>query len=423
MKKMLSFLLCLGLSVDAQTIEDCHRRFNQYLNFRGSLDGRVQFTSDAIHLVNGGRKELTIYASELPVLARFFEQATLKEQEDFLRSKGLKKLTTSQLDSLSGLFAVMPYTKPPTDKPLKGFRIALDPGHFATTLQDAQVEQKFLYFARDASGKDSVKIFESQLTFNTAIILKNLLEEKGAEVYLTRNQSNHTSFDCTFTSFIKDHKRRVLDSLMKLGTLSQAKHYSLLKSTNYNFFWDFFRDYDLANRAMKINAFKPHVTVIIHYNVDEKNVPWKKHTSRNFSMAFIGGAFTSDNLNRSESRVNFVRLLLSDQLNRSELLAKETVSNFNKELNIAIATQKDADYLRTNCLTTASPGVFCRNLALCRKINSPLVYGESLYQDNEKETEMLMASDLDIYGVKANQRLVKVANSYCAALMRFLVNN
>ena len=287
---------------------------------------------------------------------------------------------------------------------------------------DAQSEQKFLFFVPDSTnGKaDTVKIFESLLTFNTAHILKNLLEEKGAEVFVTRNRSDFTSFNCTYQEWIKYHRKRSLDSLRQNGSLSAEKYNKLLKCNNYTLFWDFFRDYDLANRCNKVNAFVPDLTVIIHYNVDEKNAPWKQHTKKNFSMTFIGGAFTD--ISKTESKINFLRLLITDQLNSSEDLSAKTVFNFNKILEIPIAKAVDADYLRDNCLITASPGVFCRNLALCRKINSPLVYGESLYQDNEKECKQLMLCDVDIYGIKTNERLKKVAVSYFDAVIRYLAS-
>jgi N-acetylmuramoyl-L-alanine amidase len=419
----------------AQTLQQCKKRFDSYLNFRSSLDKRVVFTKDAIYLLDAkGKKELAIYANEINVLAKFLENGTVKDQETFIKTKKLKKYTQQQLDSLiSTLKNKRTYTKQQRleqeheekqegIKQLNGFRIALDPGHFSTTLEEALVEQKYLFFTKQNTNKtiDTIKLFESVLTFNTAKILQKMLEENGAEVYLTRNAPNHTSFDCTFTDWMKNHKKRVLDSLKNEKVITPQKYLSLLKSSDHKFFWDFFRDYDLANRSNKINNFSPHLTLIIHYNVDEKNKPWDKHTSKNFTMAFIGGAFVADNLDRPGNQIDFLRLLLTDHLDRSQEIAKETVVNFNKNLDIPIAKQGDADYLRDNCLLTSSPGVFCRNLALCRRVNSPLVYGESLYQDNEHESAQLMLSDVDIYGVQANKRLVKVAVSYYSAILKYL---
>lgn len=421
--KMYSCFFCLlVLCSQAQTLQQCRQRFDTYLNFQGSLNSTVKFEKDALYLLSGGKKDFAVYADEIGLLSDFFRYSTLKQQEQLVRAKGLKRLSRSQADSLARLVKQRDKKISGTPElPLMGYRIALDPGHFSTNLADAQSEQKYLYFVPDTVNHrtDTVKIFESLLTFNTAHILKNMLEEKGATVFVTRSQASFTSFNCTYPDWIRFHRKRTLDSLKQNGSLSAEKHRKLLNCNNYTLFWEFFRDYDLVNRANKINAFAPDITLIIHYNVDEKNAPWKQHTKKNFSMTFIGGAFTAENLGRTEGRLNFIRLLLTDQLNHSEDLSARTVANFNKLLEIPIARAVDAEYLKNNCLITASPGVFCRNLALCRKVNTPLVYGESLYQDNEKETGRLMRTDLDLYGIKANERLHKVAQSYYEAARQY----
>lgn len=426
MVKKLIIPLCLltHLAV-SQTILQCKQRFNNYLNFRNSLNGTVRFEDDVLYILEGGKKEFAVYKDELPMLADFFANSTVREQEKLMRAKGLKKFTKRERDSLAiNVDSKIVVASENQDQPLKNIRIALDPGHFGTNLADAQVEQKFLYFVKDPLKfpNDTVKIFESTLTFNTAAILKRLLEEQGATVFLTREQSNFTSFNCTFGDWMLLYKKRTLDSLFHEKILAPERYRKLLKCNDYIFFWDFFRDFDLANRANKINNYNPHFTIIIHYNVDEKNVPWKAHTKKNFSMAFIGGGFTAKDLQRNESRMHFLRLLLTNQLEQSEHLAAKTVGNFNKNLGIPIARASDATYLAKNCIATKSQGVFCRNLILCRKINSPLVYGESLYQDNELETDLLMKSDVDLYGIKTNERLKKVALSYFEAVMAFVAD-
>lgn len=407
----------------AQTIQQCKKRFDSYLNFKGSLNSKVKFEKEVIYIFNAqGKKEFAIYEGEIKGLAQFFENSSILQQQRLMSAKGLRKFSKRENDSILNLYANAKKNQKQTeDRPLSGYRIAIDPGHFSTNLVDAASEQKYLYFIKDSikNSSDTVKLFESQLTYNTAYILKNKLVEQGAEVFLTRNQADFTSFNCPYQDWINKHRKRSLDSLKAAGSLSPTKHAKLLKCNNYTLFWEFFRDYDLANRANKINAFSPDVTLIIHYNVDEKNAPWKKCTPKNYTMAFIGGGFTGDNIDKMDAKLHFIRLLLSNQLNRSEDLSAKTVANFNKQLNITIATANDADYLRDNCLSTSSPGVFCRNLALCRKINSPMVYGESLYQDNEKEVTLLMRSDLDIYGIKANQRVQQVAQSYYDAVMSY----
>lgn len=410
----------------AQSMKQCKHRFDTYLNFRTSLNKVVIFEKDVIYFLDvDGNKELAIYAEELKLMASFFEHANLKKQEALIKSKGLKKYSKRQRDSI---FIFIDDRKSVSrdlhQLPLQGYRVAIDPGHFGTNLADAQIEQKYLYFVKDsvANPNDSVKLFESTLTFHTAKILQIMLEAKGAKVMLTRDQANFTSFNCTYQDWIKKHKSKSLDSLLRSDLISKEKYSKLQTCSDHTLFWEFFRDYDLANRSAKINQFNPHASAIIHFNVDEKNEPWKKFTGKNFTMAFIGGAFTAENLSNPETRLNFLRLLFTQQLNQSEKIAKQTVSNFHKKLNIPLAKQSDAEYLQNSCLSTHSSGVFCRNLALCRRIASPLVYGESLYQDNEKEAVQLMKSDLDLYGLKTNARLMSVAGSYYEALFDFLKN-
>jgi N-acetylmuramoyl-L-alanine amidase len=421
-KKLFILSTILSLHLSAQTIQDCRLRFDRYLNFKGSLGRVVRFEPDRILiLTSGGKAELIFYQDELPVLSDFFQTADLKSQDQLMKMKGTKKLSNSQLDSLKHIYKKPSKSFSANDNmPLKGYKIAIDPGHSGTNLQEAKLEQKYLYFATSAGASDSVKLFESALTFNTASLLKKMLEDKGAEVLLTRAQADYTAFDCTLTDWLKFHKKRSLDSLKQIGQISPSRHQELLKCTDYKLFWDFFRDYDLSYRASKINVFKPDVTLIVHYNVDEKNVPWQQFSPKDFTMSFIGGAFTADNLEKNESQLNFIRMLLSPQLNQSQKLAAATVQQFNQQLNIPIAKTNDADYLKNNCLTTPSAGVYCRNLALCRKINSPLVYGESLYQDNEMEARALMKRDLMVGPTATNDRLHLVAKSYFEGLMAYL---
>ena len=151
----------------------------------------------------------------------------------------------------------------------------------------------------------------------------------------------------------------------------------------------------------------------------KKNQLWLKPSKNNYTMAFIGGAFVADNFDKIENKINFLRLLCTNQLSKSETISGLTVMNFHKNLNIPIAIKNSATYLNDKCLTTNLPGVFSRNLLLCRTVNSPLVYGESLYQDNEFEINELMKNDKEIFGIKTNSRVFLVAKSYFDAISAY----
>lgn len=408
----------------SQTLQECKYRYENQLNLRGSLNRFVQFNSNSILIKNAkGETEFKIYEHELTTLAFYFENSTVQEQEVLMRKKGTKAFSKRQLDSIY-IFADdwKSISNHLSTKFLQGYRIAIDPGHFAVTLKEAEIEQKYLYFVKDSllNPLDSIKLFESALTFNTAELLKKMLEEEGAEVMLTRDRKDFTSFNCTYTHWLQEHKYRMLDSLVAGQKMNKAQYKQILKYGEKKFFWEFFRDYDLANRARKINAFHPHVSVIVHYNVDEKNEPWKQFTKNNYSMTFIGGVVTADAFIKKETVMNFLRLLITNQLDRSSVLANETVKNFNSYLNIPIACTEDATYLNSSCMVNAASGVYSRNLMLCRKINSPLVYGEALYQDNRIEGEALAKSDMAYHGIVTNQRIFLVAKAYFDAIKTYV---
>lgn len=420
MKHLIVLFTLLTQSICSQSIQDCKRRFSTYLNYRGQLNAFVKFEKAAIHIYNAsGKKEFSIHESELHSLSYFLQNSTFEEQVQFWDSK--KRGIATVLPQNSQL--KQGQAKPNAgDKLLQGYRIALDPGHFSTNLTEAAVEQKYLYFKANKADFpfDSVKIFESVLSFNTALLVKAMLEKEGAEVFLSRNQSDFTSLNCTYSHWLNAHKNRVLDSLQKAGKLSPAKKASLQKARPYELFWGFFRDFDLHHRAVQINRFRPDMTMIIHYNVDEKNAPWNRFTEKNYTMAFIGGGFTIGNMLVTEMKVNFLRLLLSPQLELSEQLSAQTVEQFHRFLNIPIARQKDTDYLMKSSMPTAARGVFSRNLLLCRQVNSILVYGEALYQDNAAEAAELMKWDLRFEGIATNQRLLKTAEAYVEGLKAYI---
>jgi N-acetylmuramoyl-L-alanine amidase len=418
--KNLILLICLASSIlKAQTIHDCRYRFNQYLNYRGQLSDLVVMNEKSIVLRNNnGSAAITIYKEELAVLGAYLESCSSTEISNFIFWKRNRILKTNQTDSLRKLTALRNQKKIKDVKTLKGVKIAIDPGHFGTNLKDAAAEQKFLKIINENSA-DTILIFESLLAFNTAALTKLYLEEQGAEVFLTRTQADFTSFNCTFDDWLKLHKQRTLDSLLKVGQINSGKYKQLKSCTNYQFFWDFFREFELNNRAKKINDYQPNLTLIIHYNVNEKNAPWKKTTDKNFTMTFIPGAFTRSDLNKADHKANFIRLLLSNQLNQCEKLAALTVDHFSAQLNIPKAKASDATYLKDNCLSAPAEGVYSRNLFLCRKVNSVLVYGESLYQDNEHEIQLLRKSDLSVNGILTNQRVKQVAKCYFDAVMDY----
>ena len=427
--KCICLFCLLAIQVNAQqkiNKQIIENRLNQYLDFNGSLSKLIKVSSSDIKIfttendVKKNNPSLLLAFDEIEFFNLLIEKLPLDSVAILLKNKKNNLWTEKERDFFFSKYSSTKIEKNTTKK-LEGIKIAIDPGHIAGNHAMALIEGKNLKFSKKnypQLKKDSILIAEGILTFATAQILKAQLENDGAEVFLTRSE-NLTAFGLTYDEWLIKKKNKFLDSLFASGKISLSKKEALRKKNKKEFFYDFFRDIDLVKRAELINKFKPDASLIIHYNVDEKNHNWEKPTTKNFCMAFIPGAFDAKILQTDIARTNLIRLLLSNHLSLSEKLSSLTVNEFHKKLTIPIATKKDADYLLNNCKYASKEGVYCRNLALCRLIQSPLVYGECLYQDNLNEYEILSKTDKIYFGIKTNERVKQVADAYYEAILNY----
>jgi N-acetylmuramoyl-L-alanine amidase len=397
-------LLSFSLYAQQQGVQHYREKILRYLDHGKTLEGYFTLTD----------KGITMYASPSDKSvgkAEFVLDWNQAAQFGSLIKKGEGLATYRQGKIIS---AVIEGQTAQTG--LKGKRIAIDPGHIAGDFQTGDLEKKHLRFDNYPAAGDSVEIAEGMLTFATATLLKQKLEEQGAIVMLTRNCNGCTAFGKTFEHWKKEDLKTTVDSLYKLGRLTQSqKQHFLAKPADKDVFRVVFRDWELQQRSKLINEFRPDISVVIHFNVDEKNTNWTKPTTKNANMAFVGGAFVKSDLATMEKRFEFLRLLITTDLEESIELSSSVLKQMESILKVPTAEQNYAQYLKESCLPTNQKGVYCRNLQLTRYIHGPMIYGESLYQDNEKEC-ILLNSEED----KANnKRLQQVAESYFLGIQNY----
>jgi hypothetical protein len=377
-----------------------------------------------------GLPEFRVTWQELPVYKNIMASLPRAEALALMKSKANKPFP-ADIQRLYGFSPAANQAVPTNDKPLNGYRFVIDPGHFAFDSLSSRLEDKYIDLYLH-SGKDSSRVlfYESQLTWQTALILKMKLENAGAIVFLTRRSDFCTSLGKTFEEWKSQDYPRALDSMLALYPYDP--NLKMLKSgklkDNKSIFKFVFRDIELRKRAALINAFHPDLTIIIHYNVDELNDPWKKTSSRNFCMAFTGGAFKAGELADPEKRFDFLRLLLTDDLEQSIYASGLATAAFKSELDVPLAKSSDATYLRDNCLPAGPPGVFCRNLSMTRLVQGPLIYGETLFQDNAGECQRLAKESHDPVWRKSyftiaeveDFRVSEVADAYFTAVLNWV---
>lgn len=296
------------------------------------------------------------------------------------------------------------FPPPSANLPLRGWRIALDPGHIAGDMAMAQMEGKYLKI-KMPDGK-TVAVFESELNWFTARLLADALMQDGAEVLLTRSAFELTALDIPYQEWWATYR----DSLQKAGQ-------NLAGLTAQKTFFETFQKQDFEARVRKINAFAPHLTLIIHYNVDAANQPWQKPTQKQESMAFVGGSFEAGELQKPEARFHLLRLLLTAHLSESIEICQAVLTNLEANLQIKpVREPHQQDFLRQHALPTSAPGVYHRNLTLARRVYGPLAYLEPLYQDHPAALAQWQHRQLDYKGQKIPSLLAEVAQAYHKAI-------
>ncbi|HXU26467.1 MAG TPA: hypothetical protein VN698_04485, partial [Bacteroidia bacterium] len=237
--RIILFLWFLHIVGFAQTYQQVKNRFNNYLNYHGSLNSLVQVESNKIIFYNTQKQIVFVLVKEdwqkMAALLKTLSEDSL--EKIFLNEASLKNYKT-------------PVTNP-VKKNLAELKIMIDPGHIAGNLSMAHIEQKFLHFTKQnhpVLKQDSIDIAEGMLTFQTAGILKNMLQEKGITAALTRKE-NSTSFGCTYDEWIKGFKKKTLDSLLAVKKITLQRYKQLINESASKFFVDFFKDYELQQRA------------------------------------------------------------------------------------------------------------------------------------------------------------------------------
>lgn len=330
----------------------------------------------------------------------------------------------------------------PTRKVVAGkLRVAIDPGHLGGDM--AEIEERCI----DLSLPDGthIKFDEGTLAVFTAKILKTYLESIGAEVLLTKNSPGQAACSISFSDwcakkfaitveadwFDSCKQQKVIAYLSML-----APKFNLLKNENPEqrlrsiadsknshekvlalkkaLFRLCYNRLDLKARVDKINKFKPDLTIVIHFNASGGAHDVSK---ANYNLVFISGSFLAGELCAQRFREEFVRLLVTDDLENSLLLSQAVIEKMETQLGCAIMKN---EWYQMNCALCVDDGIYCRNLALTRGVHSPICYGETFIQNNIEEAKKLAKKNFEFEGQLISSRLVDVAQAYFYGICQYL---
>ena len=372
--------------------------------------------------------EYHIYPNEIPLFNKLSESLS----PDSLLAFCLKKGTVHWPDSLPGQsFSIdtFHYGKNKL-KPLEGLRVALDPGHLAHNMEMAEIEGKYVKMLPSKATKgQKITFFEAAQNLATAHFLKEKLETLGATVFMTRKRLDDYPLGISWAEWKKTQAEAGMEEALREGYIDSARAEKVRNGEvgeKEHFTW-VYNQLDLRRRTEMINNWKPHLTVIIHYNItqaawrDRNRLGFFPAAKDNFCMTFTPGSFMRGELVRDIDRLAFARLLLTDDLDLSVSLSAEVVDEFHKKLKVPYVTEESpTSYIESACVYAGSPGVYARNLSLSRLVASPLVYGESLCQEFPEEALALSRTPFEIAGIPTSERVGRVAEAYMAGILKWV---
>ncbi|GAB4327014.1 MAG: hypothetical protein OHK0038_00580 [Flammeovirgaceae bacterium] len=387
--------------------------------FRIAEDGVEMFASPENK--QQGIIECKVYESEKEDFINFIKKIPDDSLASFYQQKGVRKL-----DEVAQNWTGVLINKPSTFSEkkhghLRGMRVALDPGHLGGSMETAMIEARYVIMAFQKG--DTVRFNEGNLNLATAYLLKQKLEAEGAEVMITRNAKGHSAFDKSFEAWLKEDFANALEEEKNKGKIDNTLYQKLKTSNDLPYIYDrFFKYLDFRERARKINEFQPHLTIVIHYNIDSPNWDRRKGNvyqpaDANYSMVFLAGGFMKKELSDPRDRLEFLRLLLSDDLDNSLQICDKVQHKFVHDLKVpSVPHDERLSYLKRGCVYTEKAGIYARNLALTRMVHSPLCYGETLCQDDPKEARILAREEIPAGDLMTSPRVAQTAQAYFEAI-------
>ncbi len=381
-------------------------------------DGIAMYASPYNKRINN--VECKVYFDEAEAFLKLMYQIEQEQFLNFYKTKGTKRMNLDYLKKFPDERPVFAGSDDP-EFPLKGLKVAIDPGHIAGSMEEAEFEWRFVKI----SGKP-FHFYEAKLNYATAKFLEDTLIKLGADVFITRKKHGYTAFNKTFDQWMKQDFIAAVDRELTKKNISYGKaRYLKYRASRQHIFHHFFKRLDLTERARLINDYEPHLTIVIHYNAHYPSrhdryghlIP----VSDNYNMAFVPGSFLPGEMWNAQSRMSFLRLLLSDHVNESIKLSNEIVESFTTHLQVpALKTTNQPEYAKSLCLHTPCNGVLMRNLILNRYVKGPICYGETFCQNNVQESARLARNEIEIAGMYAPYRTKEVAIAYLDGIMKYL---
>ena len=270
--------------------------------------------------------------------------------------------------------------------PLRGVRIALDPGHIGGKW--SEFEWRHNVWRKNPTRK-TIIIREGELTLRTAKELRRKLEALGATVYMTRTEAGTGNpyrlrdfkkyGDNLARNALADPKLGGLLLGLKKSTRERALSCLRLYAMRKQFLFEAIR-----YRVKKVAAFKPDFMISIHYNNGARGIGKRLNQK---ILAMIKGNVAPERLYNDYWRFRLLRDSFAvGEFNASAHLGKHLLNNMSKTLVIPIQRKNNyKDHQPVLDKNGRESGVAAWNGILFRYVDWPTALTEGSYMDEARE--------------------------------------
>jgi N-acetylmuramoyl-L-alanine amidase len=286
----------------------------------------------------------------------------------------------------------------PPDRPLRGIRIALDPGHIGGRW--ARVEERFIVGARDQWF-----VQEAALNLHVARLIRKKLEAAGATVLMTRDGFEPVTdlrpddYTETVEREMEDFERfdHLPDAMREADRLDQMQ-----KRREFLFY----RRAEIQARADLVNEkLKPDLALCIHFNAVDVRPP-ETWTTDNRLVVFVSGNYLPGEIAIPEQRAALFGKILGG------VSAIERAAAVDLAAALADSTGLPAGGGGPGPRVGTNDYVVARNLAANRLFRCPVVFLEAYYMNNAVVFARLQAGDYDGEREIAGRRYRSIYRDY-----------
>ena len=291
--------------------------------------------------------------------------------------------------------------------PLKGWKIALDPGHIGGAW--AWMEERYFYVDRS----DWV-VQEGTMNLYVARLLKPELETMGAEVVLVRD-----SLEPVTDQRVENFLQQARDEVGAIGDSRFPDMPELFRdavtedAVRKRAAMRFYRTAEIAARADKLNhEIKPDLTLCIHFNAtgygDERDL-----YDENGLAIFIYGNVMKGEVASDEQKY-FMLSKLFEQTHETEVrVAKGMQKGWQ-----AVAGLEPAYRVKGGNMVPVDEDayIYARNLAANRQYQGPVVFLEPYFMNNRTIYQRIQAGDYEGEKKFDHQWLPSIFREYVTAV-------